>query len=234
MNRVLRCVVLCAATLAWAGPPVDLSNSPERVNMLAVPHDVSDVRAAVLAGLRAKSWKVAQDDGSKLIAQLSHRGNELQIHVRWDESRFVVQGLISNTDVKRYENYLAGLESAIHKQLRKGARAQEPQAEELALTGEAGDGLPPVMAVFTRDQPFEAVRSVLQRALNARGWRIEADEPNGLIASHQLRGGFVRVRITSTTQQSTITFVDAKNLRAHSEYMKLANALGDAITAASK
>ncbi len=221
--------VIAVSGCRKAAPEVDLSAEQPRVTLLQVERDPADVRTAIVAGLQGKGWVTESENGPEIIGRLSHKGATVRVSIVYDATRFTMKGLEATNADRKYEGWLNGLEQDIAKRLRPGTPAP------VAAPTPVGATPAPTLVVFDREQRFENVKGAVQRALSSHSWVLEADDASGLLARLNHKKGLVRIRITSTTQQATITYVSSEGLAIDSatgisdEYEKWMRNLVEAI-----
>lgn len=189
---------------------------PARVGLLENPRGAQEVHQAVLTGVRDRGW-VVQADGPEVVARLDHRGISIVVGIAYEPTRYVIRGLECTGTEKHYEKYVANLDASIRKAVLRLPVAPVVQQEVPPPPpgyGSTGAPMPtaspqPALAIFAREQRPENVRVVILNALNAHRWVVEQEDRNGIIARQTARNGFARVRVTGTTQQATITYVDS-------------------------
>lgn len=211
MSRHIASLVVALVALTVSGckkavPEIDLASEQPRVTLLQVQRDPTDVRAAIIGGIQGKGWVTENENGPEIIARLSHKGATVRVSIQYDATRFTVKGLeATDAKAKQYEGWVSNLEQDI-------ARRLKTPAPVVSSPAPIGATPSPTLVVFDREQKFENVKGAIQRALSSHSWVLEADEADGLIARLNHKKGLVRVRITSTTQQATITYLSSEGL----------------------
>ncbi|MGA9525152.1 MAG: hypothetical protein WBV82_27070 [Myxococcaceae bacterium] len=229
----LAVVLVSAAGCRRAVPDVDLSAAQPRVTVLQDERDPAEVRSAIVSALQDKGWVVEGSNGPEILARLNHKGATVRLSIVAESTRFVVTGLEATAAGKNYERWVRGLEGEINNRL-KPAVVVPPPLPVAALTPS------PTLVVFEREQRAEDVKGALQRALSTHSWVLEADQPEGLTARLNHKRALVRVRINSTTQQATITYLSSEGLSIDpdtgrsDDYEKWMRNLVDAIRAHTK
>ena len=206
VSIALAVVLVSAVGCRKAVPDVDLSAAQPRVTLLQAERDPAEVRSAILDALKGKGWVTEGWNGPEILARLNHRGATVRLSIVGESTRFVVTGLEATAAGKNYERWVGGLEADISKRLEPAVATPPPPPPVPSATPS------PTLAVFEREQKAEDVKGALQRALATHSWVLEADQPEGLIARLNHKRGLVRVRITSTPQQATITYFDSEGL----------------------
>lgn len=192
---------------------------PARVGLLENPREPQEVHQAIITGVRDRGW-VLQADGAEVIARLDHRGVTIVVGISYEPTRYVIRGLECTGNEKHYEKYVSNLDASIRKAvLRLPLRPMVQQQVPPPPPAYAGAPPPmatmapqPALAIFAREQRPENVRVVILNALAAHHWVVEQEDRNGIIARQTARNGFARVRVTGTTQQATITYLESTGI----------------------
>lgn len=215
MNR--RFVVLgFACLLVFGGCRRRVEINPEaeeaRVVLLTEAREVTEVRAAVINALSSRGWTVEQEAGAEITARLDKKGALVRVSIQYAADRVSLKGLTAEDAGKNYRRWVANLEESIRDSFKRRA---EPAPAAAAAPAAAPSATPaPTLVVFEAKQNLETLKGVLQRALNRHKWVLEGISESGEMTARLNHGkGLVRVRITSSESQATITYLESQELR---------------------
>ena len=191
---------------------------PARVGLLENPREPQEVHQAIITGVRDRGW-VLQADGAEVIARLDHRGVTIVVGISYEPTRYVIRGLECTGNEKHYEKYVSNLDASIRKAVLRIPPQAMVQQVPPPPPGYVGGAAPmpaaspqPALAIFAREQRPENVRVVILNALAAHHWVVEQEDRNGIVARQTTRNGFARIRVTGTTQQATITYLESSGI----------------------
>jgi len=189
-----------------------------RTGFINPPRAPAEVRTALLTGIRDRGW-VVQNETPEIITRLDHRGVSVVVGLSYDANRYVIRALECTGNEKHYDKYVSNLEASLRKAVAR--LASQPQVMQQQPPppppppGAAGQAPPatmtppPALAIFAREQRPENVRTVILNSLAAHKWVVEQEDRNGIVARQNTRNGSARIRVTGTTQQATITYLDS-------------------------
>jgi hypothetical protein len=197
-----------------------------RTGFVNPPRAPAEVRTAILTGIRDRGW-VVQNETPEIITRLDHRGVSIAVAIGYESNRYVIRALECSGNEKHYDKYVSNLEASIRKAVAHLA-SQPLQQQQMVqqqppppppppgAAGQAGPPPsttpPPALAIFAREQRPENVRTVILNSLAAHKWVVEQEDRNGIVARQTTRTGNARIRVTGTTQQATISYLDSTGI----------------------
>lgn len=198
-----------------------------RSGLVDPPRAPAEVRLAILTGIRDRGWAV-QNETPEIIARLDHRGVSIVVGISYEPNRYVIRALDCTGNEKHYDKYVSNLEASIRKAVSRAPSQVQQQPQPVvqgpppppppppgAVAQAAPPSTmtpPPALAIFAREQRPENVRTVILNSLAGQKWVVEQEDRNGIVARQTTKSGYARVRVTGTTQQATITYLDSEGV----------------------
>ncbi len=235
---------LARPVVAAAAPAFGGGTPPPTLAVFGTQQTAASAKSALQRGLSQHGWVIEEETSpTSLLARLNNRKGLVRVRLDYDTEKVTIS-YVTSTDLDiepsghsdDYEKWMRNLVAAIV----GGTKSAVVEPAPAPAPAPAASATPaPVIAIFGVPQTPEKARVALQRALGQHSWVIEDAKGDVFVARLAHRKGLVRVRIESTGERATITYVDSQGLSLSStgqsaDYEKWMRNLVAAIVAATR